>query len=112
MTAREFYDRAQAAINPAARLTHVDDYELLASHGIESAVPWVMLRGNDLGHQSVRNARSIDAGLAFRPVEQSLRDTLAWWPTTPDARRASPKFEMPPDAEARCLATWAVKRKQ
>jgi 2'-hydroxyisoflavone reductase len=110
MTTREFYRRAQAAINPSARLTFVDDYELLASHGVESAVPWVMLRGNDVGHQSIRNDKAVKAGLTFRPVEDSLKDTLAWWPSTPDARRAAPKFEIPAGAEEKVLAAWASRR--
>ena len=81
MTSREFYERAQKAINPSARLIYVDDYDVLSAHGIDAAVPWVMLKGNDEGHQSVKNDKVIEAGLGFRPIEQTIQDTLAWWPT-------------------------------
>lgn len=106
MTSREFYERAQAAINPAATMVYVEDYEFLDAHGIEGAVPWVMLKGKDEGHQSIRNDKAVAAGLGFRPVEQSLKDTLAWWPTVPEARRAAPKFALSPEVEAKALAAW------
>jgi 2'-hydroxyisoflavone reductase len=106
MTTRRFYEEARAAINPAATLTCVDDYEFLSAHGIEDSIPWVMLKGNDFGHQSVRNDRAVAAGLAFRPLETTIRDTLAWWPTVPEARRQNPRFSIKPDQEARALADW------
>jgi 2'-hydroxyisoflavone reductase len=109
MAAREFYLRAQKAINPAARLVFVDDYDLLSQHGIDGAVPWVMLKGNDYGHQSVKNDKVIAAGLQFRPIEQTLADTAAWWPSVPEARRTSPRFAITPEAEARVLAAWRAR---
>ena len=109
MTAREFYERARAAINPAAKLIHVDDYDFLEAHGIDAAVPWVMLKGNDLGHQSISNGKAVAAGLGFRPVEESLKDTLAWWPTVPEARRAAPRFALTAEAEAKALAAWRAR---
>lgn len=109
MTAREFYERARSAINPKASLVFVDDYEFLEAHGIEGAVPWVMLKGNDHGHQSVKNAKAVSAGLGFRPVEQSLKDTLAWWPTVPEERRAKPRFAISPETEANALAAWKAR---
>ncbi len=110
MTVREFYARARKAINPDAALVYVDDYAFLEAHGIDGAVPWVMLKGNDYGHQSVKNAKAVAAGLGFRPVEQSLADTLAWWPTVPEARRAAPRFAISPETEAKALAAWKARK--
>jgi 2'-hydroxyisoflavone reductase len=84
----------------------VDDYAFLAEHGIEEAIPWGMLRGNDLGMMSIANAKAVGAGLAFRPVADTVRDTLAWWRTVPEARRASPKWAITPEQEATALAAW------
>jgi 2'-hydroxyisoflavone reductase len=109
MTAREFYGRAQAAINPKATLVYVEDYAFLETHGIEAVVPWVMLKGHDYGHQSIQNAKVIEAGLTFRPVEQSLTDTLAWWPSVPEERRAKPRFAIAEDVEAKALAAWRAR---
>jgi 2'-hydroxyisoflavone reductase len=111
MTARAFYEAAHASLNPTAELVFVEDYDFLTAQGIEESVPWVMLKGNDVGHQSVRNERAVAAGLGFRPLEQTLRDTLAWWPSVPEARRNAPRFAIQPDVEARALEAWSAQRR-
>ena len=59
---------------------------------------------------SVKNQKAIAAGLTFRPLADTIRDTLAWWPTVPEARRAKPRFTISPEMEAKALADWhAVK---
>ena len=37
---------------------------------------------------------------------RDMRDTLAWWPTVPEARRAKPQFTITPEKEAEALAAW------
>jgi 2'-hydroxyisoflavone reductase len=110
MLVPEFAEAMRQAIDPAARLTFVDDYEFLEAHGIVDAVPWVMLKGNDLGHLSARNDRSVAAGLRFRPLATTAQDTLAWWPTVPEARRSAPGFSITPELETRTLADWHARR--
>ncbi len=106
MTAREFYPAAKAALDADVQFTYVDDYDFLAAHGIEEAIPWAMLRGNDDGMMSIRNERAMAAGLTFRPLAETVRDTLAWWPTVAEARRAKPKFTITPEIEEKALADW------
>jgi len=106
LTAWSFYDQAGAALNANVTFTHVDDYAFLSEHKIEEAIPWAMLKGNDDGMMSVRNERAIAAGLNFRPLAATVRDTLAWWPTVPEERRAKPKFTITPEQEAAALADW------
>jgi 2'-hydroxyisoflavone reductase len=102
----EFLEQAKAALNSNARFTWVDDYDFLAAQGIDEAIPWARLAGNDDGMMSIHNERAIAAGLKFRPLATTVRDTLAWWPSVPDARRASPKFALTPEKEAAALAAW------
>ena len=106
-----FAEAVRAAVNPGARLTFVDDYDFLTAHEIFDACPWVMLKGNDDGHTSARNAKAVAAGLGFRPLAETVRDTLAWWPTVPEARRAAPAFAITPEKEAKALADWHARRK-
>jgi 2'-hydroxyisoflavone reductase len=106
LTMPAFLTAARDALRADARLTWVDDHDFLAEHKIFSAVPWVMPRGNDAGHTSVRNDRAVAAGLTFRPLADTVRDTLAWWRTVPEARRASPKWAITPEQEATALAAW------
>jgi 2'-hydroxyisoflavone reductase len=60
---------------------------------------------------SIRNARALKAGLTFRPLTDTVRDTLAWWPTVPEARRAKPRFTITPEIEAKALEDWRARGK-
>ncbi|MEZ4453042.1 MAG: NAD-dependent epimerase/dehydratase family protein [Nannocystaceae bacterium] len=104
LTIAEFAAAAKAAVGPSATLIQVEDYALLEAHGIEGAVPWIMLKGNDLGHTSIRTERAIAAGLTFRSIEETVRDTLAWWEAEPEERRRSAEFAITPEQEAAVLA--------
>jgi 2'-hydroxyisoflavone reductase len=103
MTSRAFYKTARRALNRDASLTFIEDYAFLKSHGIEYSIPWAMLEGNNDGMMSIRNDRAIAAGLTFRPLEETLRDTLAWWPSVPEERRKNPKFATTPEIESKAL---------
>jgi len=85
------------------------DPEHAQQHKIEEAIPWAMLKGNDDGMMSIRNDKAKAAGLTFRPLATTARDTLAWWPTVPEARRNAPKFTIKPDQEAAALAAWKAR---
>jgi len=110
LLARAFYEQAAKAINPSVTYTFVDDYDFLAAHKIEEAIPWALLKGNDYGMMSIRNDKAIAAGLAFRPLATTLRDTLAWWPSVPQARRDKPRFALTPETEAAALADWRARK--
>jgi 2'-hydroxyisoflavone reductase len=105
-TMPEFLETLRTAINPSARLTFVDDYDFLRAHRIGAAVPWVMSRGNSYGHTWVKNDRAVAAGLTFRPIDLTGRDTLAWWKTVPEERKINARFAIPADREREALAAW------
>jgi 2'-hydroxyisoflavone reductase len=106
LTMPEFLAQARAALGSSSTFTHVDDYAFLAAHKIDEAIPWALLQGNDYGMMSIGNRKAIGAGLTFRPLADTVRDTLAWWQTVPEARRAAPHFTITADKEARALADW------
>jgi 2'-hydroxyisoflavone reductase len=107
--ARSFYEEAAKVLNPNVTYTYVDDYDFLVAHKIEEAIPWALLKGNDYGMMSIENDKAIAAGLTFRPLATTLRDTLAWWPTVPESRRDKPRFTITPETEARALADWKAR---
>lgn len=109
LTMPAFLEQAKAAVDSDAKFTRVDDYDFLAAHGIDEAIPWARLAGNDDGMMSIRNDKAIAAGLAFRPLATTVRDTLAWWPTVPAPRREHPKFAITPEKEAQALADWRAR---
>jgi 2'-hydroxyisoflavone reductase len=110
MTAPAFYEAARAALDAKATFIYVDDYEFLAEHKIDEAIPWAMLKDNDYGMMSVKNERAVAAGLGFRPLAATVRDTLAWWPTVPEARRTKPHFTITAETESKALADWKARR--
>jgi 2'-hydroxyisoflavone reductase len=118
ITIRAFVEAAARAIDPSAgsgqrakvTFTQVDDYDFLTENKVFSMVPWVLPTGNNLGHTAISNARAKAAGLGFRPIATTVRDTLAWWPTVPEARRNAPRFALTPEQEATLLVAWKAKK--
>ena len=109
MTSRTFYETARTTISPEAKLVFIEDYDFLKAHKIDDSVPWVLLAGNDYGHQSVKGDKSVAAGVRFRPIAQTLKDTLAWWPSVPPARRDNPRWAISAATEAQALADWKAR---
>jgi len=109
LTMPSFLEQAREALNADVRFVWIDDYAFLTEHKITYSVPWVMLQGNNLGHTSVSNARAVAAGLNFRPLATTVRDTLAWWPSVPAARRDAPRFAITPELETQAIAAWKAR---
>src|SRR5947208_10732245 len=66
MTMPQFLEAARTALRADVTFTFVDDYDFLAEHKIDEAIPWARLAGNDDGMMSIRNDRAMAAGLTFR----------------------------------------------
>ena len=110
ITMREFVEQAARALDAKVTFTQVDDYDFLTKNEIFSMVPWVIPTGNNFGHTAISNARAKGAGLAFRPLATTVRDTLAWWKTVPEERRNAPHFALTPEQETTVLAAWKAKK--
>jgi 2'-hydroxyisoflavone reductase len=71
---------------------------------------WVPGAGDTAGFGRRKNARAMAAGLTFRPLAETAKDTLAWWKSLPADRQAKPRAGIAPDREAQVLAAWKAKR--
>ncbi|MCU0229982.1 MAG: epimerase, partial [Acidobacteria bacterium] len=67
---------------------------------------WVPPVDDMAGFARVSIARALAAGLTFRPVDETVRDTLAWWKTVPEERRAKMRAGLGADREKEVLAAW------
>lgn len=78
-TMYEFVQQAKSAFETENELVYVDDYEFLKDNGVEYIVPWIPPLGNNYGSSRSTNTKAISAGLTFRPLVQTMKDTHDWW---------------------------------
>lgn len=68
---------------------------------------WAPPFGATAGFHRWSNARAIKAGLRFRPVEQTVKDTLAWYRTQEKLEKGRTRLAGPSaEAEAKLIAAW------
>jgi len=85
------------------------DAAFLKQHGVEEwgeMTVWVPPSGEYAGFSSSSIARAKQAGLSFRPLATTAVDTLAYWSSLPEDRRAQPRAGLAPDKERTVLAAW------
>jgi 2'-hydroxyisoflavone reductase len=73
---------------------------------------WVPGTGDTAGFGRRSNARAVAAGLTFRPLAETALDTLAWWRTLGEDRRAKPRAGIAPEREKEVLAAWKARKGQ
>lgn len=109
ITMREVLEATNTAAGNKARLTWVPN-EFLQKHEVSpwAEMPmWVDL--SDMpGFGTMSNKRAVGAGLTFRPIGDTARDTLAWLATLSDEERTRFRDSgIKPEKEAAVLAAWA-----
>ena len=71
---------------------------------------WVPPSGEEAGFAATSAARAIQAGLAIRPMRATVRDTLQWHLTRPEAERATLKAGLDAARETALLASLSAGR--
>jgi 2'-hydroxyisoflavone reductase len=85
------------------------DADSLEQYGVQAwseMTAWVPPRGETAGSAMFSNARAVAAGLTYRPLAVTAKDTLDWWQTLPEARRARRRAGLAPEKEREVLAKW------
>jgi len=67
---------------------------------------WIPPIGDAAGFHQRNVAKAEAAGLTFRPIEETCRDTLAWWTSLPEGERRKRLSAMPAEREQEVLAAW------
>lgn len=111
MTMRQFLEACREAVGSNARFTWVDE-DFLLERRVEpfTEMPVWVPRAIE-GMLSVDIAKGLAAGLTFRPIADTVRETQAWHeslPADPKSRlyRVEGKAGLTPDREAALLAEW------
>ena len=73
---------------------------------------WAPYAGETKGFHTWSNARAVKAGLRFRPVEETVKDTLAWFKSQEKLEKGRTRLAGPSaEAEAKLVAAWKAARK-
>ena len=117
ITMKEVLEACNAAAGNKATLTWVDA-AFLDQHDVRSwsELPmWFDAKGDMAGFGTMSNARALAAGLTFRPILDTAKDTLAWLDTLPesipeDKRKRMRSSGLARDKEAKVLAAYKARR--
>ena len=102
-------EEVRTALGSDASFTWVST-EFMAEHGVRPwghVTNWVPPEGETIGMNQVSVAAAAQAGLTFRPIADTARDTVEWWNSLPEERRAEPRAGLAAEKEAEVLAAWA-----
>jgi len=101
----EMFEGIRGALGADASFTWVST-EFMAEHEV---APWGQMTNwvqPESGMLRVSIAAALAHGLTFRSLADTARDTLEWWQTLPEERRAAPRAGLPADKETEVLAAW------
>ncbi len=111
LTMGQLLDTCREVAGANARLTWADA-EFLAQQNVspwQDMPCWVPAVGAEAGFGKVNTEKAHAAGLGMRPLDDTVRATLAWWHTEPEDRRKTLRAGLTPEREAAVLAAWHAK---
>lgn len=114
LTFRAMLEGCRRAAGADTRFTWIDA-DFLRTMGVEPEEHfplWVSpAAGEQRGIHRISIRRALDAGLAFRPLDQTARATLDWHHSLPDdAQAAVGRARLAPQREAEVLEAWRSRR--
>jgi 2'-hydroxyisoflavone reductase len=113
VTMKSVLDECNRALGGKAQLTWVDA-DFLDKHDVHgwSELPmWIDNKDDYAGFGTLQNAKALKAGLVFRPIGDTAKDTLGWLDTLPADERAKARSTgIKPDKEAKVLAAWKARK--
>ncbi|HEY5949491.1 MAG TPA: NAD-dependent epimerase/dehydratase family protein [Kofleriaceae bacterium] len=113
-TMKELIDQVNAAVGNKATPVWVDAkfLEKYEVSGWQDMPVWLPNEGAYAGFGTTSNARALKAGIRFRPVGDSAKDTLAWLATLPeDDRKKFRSSGIKREKEDKVLAAWKAEKK-
>lgn len=121
-TLEQFVEGLRPLAKSPVTYTWIEDYAWLKDYplrktadgkmeGITYSIPWVMSEGDELGHTQISVKKAIAAGLTFRPLLTTARDTITWRASAavPEALKKQPRYIVSPEQEQAILAAWKAK---
>ena len=113
LTIAEMLGGVRAATASDAFLTWVPA-DFLSEHSVRPWVDmpvWVPPSGESAGFASRNISRALAKGLSFRPLAATAKDTLDFYNSQPEDRRAKLRAGLEPAREKEVLTAWRARRK-
>ena len=111
LTIAEMLYGCKAVTTSNVRFTWVDaDFVLEQKLRPYADLPvWMPPRGNSEGWARMDCSKAKNAGLTFRPLADTARDTLTYYHAQTPERQAALKAGLAPEREQEVLAAWHAK---
>ncbi|MCA0375497.1 MAG: NAD-dependent epimerase/dehydratase family protein [Gemmatimonadetes bacterium] len=108
LTVAEMLFGCKAVTTSDVRFTWVDTDFLLARklRPYADLPVWMPPRGDSAGWARMDITKALAAGLTFRPLADTARETLRYFHAQPPERQAALKAGLPPEKERETLAAW------
>lgn len=105
-------EACRATAGSDARLTWVDaDFLKEQKVSAWGDMPvWIPPTGDSAGFHRRNVSKAMAAGLTFRPIGSTVRDTLTWWLDQPAERRTQLARGLSAEREVEVLAAWHKSR--
>ncbi len=111
-TMQQFVKEAAKTFNVESSFVMVDDYTFLVENKVYYSVPWIMGGENNYGAARISNSKSIEAGLTFRTLKETVKDTYDWWISDAITEERRQKYERDPNTllvkEKEILLKWTT----
>ena len=98
----------KTALKSNARFTWVDE-KFLTDQKVQAWSDMPVWAGAEDGITRTNISRALSKGLTFRPLDETARDTLAWFKSRPQDRQAHMKAGLSPQRETEVLTAWHKK---
>ena len=95
----------KTALNSKAELTWATE-DFLKQQKVEAWSDMPVWTGAESGLARTSISRALNKGLAFRPLPDTARDTLAWFKTQPPDRQSKLRAGLTPEREKEVIAAW------
>ncbi len=108
----EIFESCRKVSGSDATFTYVSQ-EFMEEHEVAawSDMPvYVPLEGEDAGHPYIDVTKALRQGLTFRPISETIRDTLDWWAAESPERKEKPmRSGLTSEREQELLEDWHKK---
>ena len=71
---------------------------------------WIAPEGDYAGFTQRSIARALAVGLTFRPLSDTVTETMAFYAQQSEERKAQLRAGLPADCEARVIAAWKARK--